>query len=731
MNRLLMNIPAQSSSGSRRLSGMLLSTALICACTFATASAYGAAGPASISPSPVNFGSVAVGNSSTITIAFYNSGTTAIGPVATPTTSGADASDFRYTTNGCYKGVASKAKCYIGVQFGPKATGTRTATLNLTDNATNSPQLVPLTGTGTPANTSTIIISPSSFSWGSATIGSTSANQTFTLKASGGSVSISKIAISGTDSGDFLLTSQCGSSLASGVPCNVNVAFKPTRLGNRVALLSVTDSGNNSPQTAAVSGTGAYSTAQGASVTVNFNSRSGGVSIPANILGTEYLESLPTGTNQKTVVSAGFTAARYRLQLDQVFPTGANAPSWGLITSDIGKLKAAGVINPIIIIENTPKFLQPTPLKCSTGTTNLPTKDDTWGSLAAQVATHIEQTYPGYVKYYEIWNEPNTSNLCGANSAARASEYIPLFAAAAPKIMAAAKAAGNPNVKVGGPATAGVDADFAPLLTNASTKNYVGFYSYHFYVGTSTNISQGMGWDTNTNHLYSMILNSGSGIQRRYMEAVDTVNGSGLKIPIFYDEYNDDWDFVNDCCRNSPTYSPLYNSMAVAQVFNSVYHGANQVPSNMTYFAAAQVTFCVLAIPDASWDCQKAVTGAQAQPYPQWYTYNLIFGGSYLDLKDGGHMASSVSPTPAGLIAMAYYTPSSDSVLIINPTGNSFSPVTLQINNPGGKSTATLYTLNAANPHVSSWPAHMLSVSGGTQTTFDVPAYSVLAVSLK
>lgn len=728
MNRLLMNIPAQSSSGLRRLSGTLLSFALVCACAFTPASAYGSAGPASVSPSPVNFGSVAVGNSSTITIAFYNSGSTAIGPVSTPTTSGGNASDFKYTTNGCYKGDASKAKCYIGVQFSPQATGTRTTTLTLTDNATNGPQHVTLTGTGTPANTSTISISPSSFSWGSANVGSTTASQTFTLKAINGSVSISNIAVAGTDPGDFIITGKtCGSSLASGAPCTVNVAFKAARLGNRVALLSVTDSGHDSPQTAAVSGTGAYSTAQGVSVTVNLGNRTGGVTIPKNILGTEYLESLPTGTQSK-VVSAGFTAARYRLQLDQVFPTSTNAPSWGLITSDIGKLKAAGVLNPIVMIENTPKSLGSS-LNCP------PANLSAWGALAAQVAAHIEQTYPRYVQYYEIWNEPNTTNMCGATSAARAAKYIPLYAAAAPQIKAAVTKVDGATALVGGPATAGVDADFAPLLTNSTTAPYVDFYSYHFYVGTSTNISQGMGWDTSTNHLYSMILNSGSGVQRRYMEAVDTVKTAktpkGANTPIFYDEYNDDWDFVNDCCRNTPKYSPLYNSMVVAQVFNSVYHGANQVPSNMTYFAAAQVTFCILAIPDSSWDCQKAVTQAQAQPYPQWYTYNLIFGGSYLDLKDGGHMATSISSPPAGLIATAYWTPYSDSVLIINPTGNSFSPVTLQIDNPGGKTNATLYTINVANPHVSSWPAHMLSVSGGTQTTFDVPAYSVLAVSLK
>ena len=46
------------------------------------------------------------------------------------------------------------------------------------------------------------------------------------------------------------------------------------------------------------------------------------------------------------------------------------------------------------------------------------------------------------------------------------------------------------------------------------------------------------------------------------------------------------------------------------------------------------------------------------------------------------------------MIATAYYTATSDSVLIINPTGSSYSGVTLQINNAGlTPSQSTLYTM--------------------------------------
>jgi hypothetical protein len=44
------------------------------------------------------------------------------------------------------------ASCTMSVVFNPSATGTRTGTLNVTDNAAGSPQSVPLTGTGTGTN---------------------------------------------------------------------------------------------------------------------------------------------------------------------------------------------------------------------------------------------------------------------------------------------------------------------------------------------------------------------------------------------------------------------------------------------------------------------------------------------------------------------------------------------------------------------------------------------------
>ncbi len=59
-----------------------------------------------------------------------------------------------------------------------------------------------------------------------------------------------------TASGDFIQTNTCGPTLAAGVSCTINVAFKPTQGGTRTGTLTVTDNAPNSPQRVSLSGTG-------------------------------------------------------------------------------------------------------------------------------------------------------------------------------------------------------------------------------------------------------------------------------------------------------------------------------------------------------------------------------------------------------------------------------------------------------------------------------------------
>jgi hypothetical protein len=99
-------------------------------------------------------------------------------------------------------------------------------------------------------------------------------------------LTISGIAISGTNAGDFGTTNNCaGSVAASGGSCTISVTFTPTASGARAATLAISDNaGNNaSSQTVALSGTGTAAAAALAPSPLVFGSQNVGVSASQTI----------------------------------------------------------------------------------------------------------------------------------------------------------------------------------------------------------------------------------------------------------------------------------------------------------------------------------------------------------------------------------------------------------------------------------------------------------------
>ena len=115
-------------------------------------------------------------------------------------------------------------------------------------------------------------------------LGGATPTQAFTL-TNNATAAVSGLAISftGSNPGDFqTASSTCGTSLAAGASCTINVDFAPSSTGARSASLSVTDSASDTA-TATVNGTGddyqvmlngspqEQSVIQGGTVTYNFN----------------------------------------------------------------------------------------------------------------------------------------------------------------------------------------------------------------------------------------------------------------------------------------------------------------------------------------------------------------------------------------------------------------------------------------------------------------------------
>lgn len=159
----------------------------------------------------------------------------------------------------CQPSIAVGGSCTLDVAFTPTGEGSRVGTLTLADNAVNSPQTLSLTGVGLAAISA---LSPSGLSFPSLPNGTTSSTQSVTLSNTGNqALSITGIAFSGPNSGDFGESQNCGGTLAVGASCTVGVTFTPTGAGFRVATLTVTSNALNSPETLSLSGgDGPYAT---------------------------------------------------------------------------------------------------------------------------------------------------------------------------------------------------------------------------------------------------------------------------------------------------------------------------------------------------------------------------------------------------------------------------------------------------------------------------------------
>ena len=158
--------------------------------------------------------------------------------------------NFAISAKTCGATLAVGKNCKVSVTFTPTVLGKVTGTLTLTDNAPNSPQALPLSGTGVEPAT----LAPASATYAAQAVGTTSPAKTFTL-ANNQTVVLTSIAISTT--GDFAVsTTTCTTSLAAKSKCTISVTFTPTETGTRTGELNVSDSASNSPQTMALTGTG-------------------------------------------------------------------------------------------------------------------------------------------------------------------------------------------------------------------------------------------------------------------------------------------------------------------------------------------------------------------------------------------------------------------------------------------------------------------------------------------
>jgi F5/8 type C domain/Abnormal spindle-like microcephaly-assoc'd, ASPM-SPD-2-Hydin len=144
-----------------------------------------------------------------------------------------------------------------GAQFQEAQNGGADLRLNVSNaSAPLIVQNVTISVTGGSSPSPTLSASPTSVSFGSQAVGTTSGTQAVTIRNSGSA----SATVSGVSASNGFSESNSCATIAANASCTVNVAFAPTTGGPATGTLTVTSNAADSPTTVALSGTGVSST---------------------------------------------------------------------------------------------------------------------------------------------------------------------------------------------------------------------------------------------------------------------------------------------------------------------------------------------------------------------------------------------------------------------------------------------------------------------------------------
>jgi Abnormal spindle-like microcephaly-assoc'd, ASPM-SPD-2-Hydin len=216
-------------------------------------SGTGAAPAYTVSPSSLAFGVLPPNSASApMPVTVTNTGSLAL-PITSIALSSTSPQPYSQSNN-CGSSVAVGSSCTINVTFDPAAAGAATATLSIQAGGGAGLQNVALSGTGAAP---TYTVSASTLAFGNQTVNSPSAPMSVTVTNTGVvALPVPSITLSSTSPQPYSQTNTCGTSVAVGGSCTINVVFDPGSSGASPATLAI--NAGTSASNVSLSGTGTF-----------------------------------------------------------------------------------------------------------------------------------------------------------------------------------------------------------------------------------------------------------------------------------------------------------------------------------------------------------------------------------------------------------------------------------------------------------------------------------------
>ena len=229
-----------------------------------------------LSPVPLDFGSVGGGTIAHGLVTITNSGNASYHFVSATVTG-----DFSIPQINCPYPVPPGASCYVYVDFTPTQPGTRNGTLTVIGDDPTSPDTSALIGFGTMPVSS---LSPGAIDFGAVLVSATGTARVIVTNSGTGPLQVNGYSISGADAMSFHAgPDTCGALVAAGASCSITISFSNPARGSYAATLSVSDNAAGSPH---VAGLAARAVAPVVSLAPNplvFGTINGGMSASAAV----------------------------------------------------------------------------------------------------------------------------------------------------------------------------------------------------------------------------------------------------------------------------------------------------------------------------------------------------------------------------------------------------------------------------------------------------------------